>query len=211
MALPPKKLKIYGMEVICPIDPSSKGTWIATSKNYTLVLLNGGFKAHETKPSFRQSRGRIIMDFMQWNNPKLFFENFGFEDMEPFTLVIFNNDNRTEILEIRWCTGQKYLKKLNGEEALIWSSATLYDPLAIENRKSWFLEHLEKSKRNISSENMLDFHLNGGNNDQRNSIKLKRSEGIETVCITQLEIQKHSKCLYFNNLTNNTSKRFIIY
>lgn len=210
-AIPPKKLKINGVEVFCPIDPSSKGTWIATTKCYTLVLLNGGNKKHKVAKNYRQSRGQVILEFLKWNDPHSFFDNFLFEEMEPFTLVLFKNDDRSDISEIKWCSGEKFIRQYDGENSLLWSSVTLYDQSAVEKRKSWFFDHLQNHNLDISSESILEFHQNGGKEDPRDSIKLKREEGIETVCITQIEIYPNSKYLYFNNLTNNTSNRFIIY
>lgn len=210
-AKPPKKLKINGIEIFCPIDPLSNGTWIATSKTYTMVLLNGGYKNHEKKPKYRQSRGRIIMDFMKWNNPLDFFESFEFENMQPFTLVLFKNDDRNQITEIKWCSDKKFYTKFNGESAQIWSSATLYDSIAIENRKTWFFNHLAKVQNEFSGKDILHFHQNGGQEDKENSIQLKRANGIQTVCITQIEIQPNVKSLIFNDLQTHTSKSFIIY
>lgn len=210
-AKPPKKIKINGIEVFCPVDPISKGTWIATSTCYTMVLLNGGYKKHEVKPSYRQSRGQVILEFTKWNDPETFLNNFDFNGMEPFTLVLFKNENRQEITEIKWCSGEKYITHLSGELPLIWSSATLYDQQAMDKRQSWFMDHLSKNLMEISSEIILDFHNTGGKQDLENSIKLKRKNGIETVCITQIEIYPTAKFLFYNDLENNTSNRFVIY
>jgi hypothetical protein len=210
-ARPPKKIKINGTEVFCPIDPISNGTWIATTKCYTLVLLNGGTKKHKIESAYRQSRGQVILEFIKWNNPITFIRKFVFEGMEPFTLVIFKNENRDEIIEIKWCSGQKKVQHLNGDSALIWSSATLYDQQATENRKSWFLDHLCQLEDKISGETIIDFHTNGGKNDPENSIKLKRPNGIETVCITQIEIQTKAKYLIYSDLENKTRHRYVIF
>lgn len=207
----PKKIKVNGIEVFCPIDPTSNGTWIATAKHYTMVLLNGGHKKHETTANYRQSRGQVILEFTKWNDPETFLANFNFEGMEPFTLVLFKNDSRQQITEIKWCSGEKFISHLSGDTALIWSSATLYDQQATENRKSWFLEHLSNIKEKISSEKILDFHKAGGKHDLENSIRLKRKNGIETVCITQIEIYPEAKYLFYNDLENNTSNRLVIY
>jgi hypothetical protein len=210
-AKPPKKIKINGTEVFCPVDPISKGTWIATSKCYTIVLLNGGHKKHEPKAAYRQSRGQVILEFTKWNDPEIFLKKFDFEGMEPFTLVLFKNENRQLITEIKWCSGQKFITHVNGDLAQIWSSATLYDQQASENRKSWFIDYLSKVQEKISSEIILDFHNTGGKQDPENSIRLKRKNGIETVCITQIEIYPNAKYLFYNDLENNTSNRLVIY
>ena len=61
------------------------------------------------------------------------------------------------------------------------------------------------------SEKILDFHNAGGKHDLENSIRLKRKNGIETVCITQIEIYPEAKYLFYNDLENNTSNRLVIY
>jgi uncharacterized protein with NRDE domain len=210
-AKPPKKIVVNGIELFCPVDPISKGTWIATSKFYTLVLLNGGHEKHEVKSNYRQSRGQVIIEFTKWNSPTVFFEEFDFTDMEPFTLLVFDNKNRNEITEIRWSKEKKYLNNLSGDQSRIWSSATLYDSQASENRENWFLKHLTNAQELFSGEYILDFHLNGGSHDPLNSIKLKRDNGIETVCITQIEIYPDAKSLLFNDLISKTNKRLIIF
>jgi hypothetical protein len=73
------------------------------------------------------------------------------------------------------------------------------------------MDHLSKNQLEISSEIILDFHNTGGKHDLENSIKLKRKNGIETVCITQIEIYPTAKFLFYNDLENNTSNRFVIY
>jgi uncharacterized protein with NRDE domain len=210
-AKPPKKISVNGHELFCPIDPNSMGTWIATSQTYTIVLLNGGDKKHEHKPPYRQSRGQVILNFMQYLTVESFYDNYEFQAMEPFTLVIFKNNDRNDISEIKWSSDHKTFKKINGDSAKIWSSSTLYDQIATENRKIWFENHLNEINQEISGEKIMYFHQNGGKNDPENSIKLKRSNGIETVCITQIEIEQNGKSMFYNDLLTNKSNRFIIY
>ncbi len=210
-AKPPRRLKIHTCEVFCPIDPISDGTWIATGSEYTLVILNGGFKKHMPNQRYRQSRGCIIPDFFKWNNPYLFSEKFDFNEMEPFTLIVFRNQNRSEIVEIRWCSGKKHVIPLSGEQARVWSSATLYDSVAEMKRKNWFFSYLQAHKDSISSENLLDFHNTNFSEDPYNSIKLKRENGIETVCISQIEIQPIRKRFYYHSLKTNNPAWYILY
>jgi Transport and Golgi organisation 2 len=206
----PKKIKVNGVEVFCPIDPTSNGTWVATAKHYTMVLLNGGYRNHVSTANYRQSRGQVIAEFVKWNHPETFFKKFDFVGMEPFTLVLFKNEGRKEITEIKWCSNEKFITRLSGDTALIWSSATLYNQQATENRRSWFLEHLSTISEKISGETILDFHYSGGKHDLENSIKLKRKGGIETVCITQIEVRPKTKSLFYFDMLAGKARRYII-
>ena len=209
-AKPPKKLKANGIEIFCPVDPTSGGTWIATSKKHTLVLLNGGYKKHISQPPYRQSRGKVILDFFNWNDADLFLENFAFDQMEPFTLLIFENENQVTITEAKWCSNSVFINKYEGKEPLIWSSATLYDQAAIEKRASWFLDHINTISHENTPEEILEFHENGGNWDENDSINLNRKNGIKTVSITQIEVNKDTKRISYIDMENHSQKRFLV-
>lgn len=210
-ALAPRKYKSGKTELIGPIDPVSKGTWIATSKNYTAVLLNGGFVNHISQAPYKHSRGRVILDFALNNNVLSFFENYDFENIEPFTLVVFEHTLNNAIHEIKWCTGKKHLISHNPDEAHIWSSATLYSPEAILNRSNWFYETVANHKTKIESQVLLDFHLNGGKADLHNSIFLNRNNELKTLSTTQIYIATHSKTMFYYDYVNEINKTFQLY
>jgi Transport and Golgi organisation 2 len=207
-AIHPKKIKFGKKEIICPIDPASNGTWIGTSKLYTMVLLNGAYKNHKSTPPYRQSRGRVIPDFLKIESPKSFFEIFEFQNMEPFTLVLFENQNRNKITEIRWDSIQKSIQEFDGTNPKIWSSATLYNEKAIKKRSNWFFTHLLNNE--LSANSVLKFHHEGGSFDKYDSIKLKRENGIQTQCITQIEIQTTEKTMFFEEIDSKNKSRYLI-
>ncbi|GBL36066.1 hypothetical protein EMGBS15_16610 [Filimonas sp.] len=64
IALLPEKKTMQDIEIIFPTDQQGGGTWIATSKEFTLCLLNGGFEKHIPSPPYRHSRGLVILDFL---------------------------------------------------------------------------------------------------------------------------------------------------
>ena len=208
-AIHPKKLKFGQKEIICPLDPDSNGTWIGTSKLFTMVLLNGGYKNHNSNPPYRQSRGKVILDFLKIESPEIFFRNFEFQNMEPFTLVLFENNNRKNITEIRWDSNQKTFNEFDGTTPKIWSSATLYSENAIKKRSNWFFDHL--SNNDLSANSVLKFHHNGGSFDKYDSIKLKRENGIKTQCITQIEIQTTGKSMLFEEIDSKIKSRYLIF
>ena len=62
-AIPPKKYNINGKQIYFPKDAQAGGTWIATSDDLTVCLLNGASENHIHNPPYRQSRGQLILDF----------------------------------------------------------------------------------------------------------------------------------------------------
>ncbi len=209
-ALAPKRIKIGQSTLIAPIDPVSKGTWIATSKNYSIVLLNGGFVNHECKPPYRISRGQVILDFANFENAKSFFETYTFEGIEPFTLIIFEHGLERNVYEIRWCAGQKHFLKLDASIPHIWSSATLYTPEAIVKRKNWYFSLLEKESKNISPSTILDFHVNGGKEDPHDSIHLTRTDDLKTLSTTQICIDTEGHTMVYKDFLQHINRSYRI-
>nr|MBP6455490.1 NRDE family protein [Chitinophagaceae bacterium] len=51
--------EISSNKIVFPKDSKANGTWISTSKNYSLCLLNGGFEKHKHEPPYKHSRGQL--------------------------------------------------------------------------------------------------------------------------------------------------------
>ena len=127
-AIPPRKYKIEDRYVFFPKDPLGGGTWIASCDTFTLCLLNGGFKKHIPSPPYRHSRGKVILDFYQYLNVERFLQDYNFDNLEPFTLIIISRDISLTISEIRWTGEEVFYKDIASNEPKIWSSVTLYTP-----------------------------------------------------------------------------------
>jgi Transport and Golgi organisation 2 len=207
-ALPPKRIKIGKTMLIAPVDPISQGTWIATSKPYSVVLLNGGFVCHITNPPYRISRGQVILDLATFKNAQDFFNNYNFEGIEPFTLVVFEHGENREINEIRWCSNQKFLKKLDINLPEIWSSATLYSPEAIEKRKAWYMHLISENNNKPLPDDILNFHINGGKGDDYDSIHLRRSEELKTLSTTQISIDTEGHTMVYQDFLQDINKTY---
>jgi len=90
-----------GQTLIFPRDTLAGGTWIATSRaGRTVCLLNGAFVLHKRVLPYRRSRGLILLDFFDWENPDDFFCDYDFEGIEPFTLLFFAQAQLSESLEL---------------------------------------------------------------------------------------------------------------
>jgi Transport and Golgi organisation 2 len=209
-ALPPKKLKIGKTELIAPLDPISKGTWIATSKEYSAVLLNGGFVCHTSQPPYRKSRGQVIPDLATFKDAKDFYQNYNFEGIEPFTLLIFEHGEKREIFEIRWCNNQKFFKKIDETQPEIWSSATLYTPEATAKRKAWYFHLIAQNNNHPLPSTILDFHIHGGKEDSHDSIHLRRSEELKTLSTTQISIDAEGHTMVYQDFLQDINKVYRI-
>lgn len=191
-AIAPKAYDVNGRSITFPKDPLGGGTWIAASKNQSVILLNGGHRIHKHNPPYRQSRGMIVLDYFNYENPKIFFEQYQFEGLEPFTLVITGEN----ISEIRWDEDGKTINEFDANKAKIWSSVTLYTDEVISKREDWFQDFLSQNP-NPTKELALDFHENGGDGDKSNSLKMHRGEEVRTLGISQIVSSKGSKLMNY--------------
>lgn len=198
-AFPPQKYELEDQYVFFPKDPVGDGTWIASCIRFTLCLLNGGLEKHIPAPPYRQSRGRIILDFYKYQDFNNFANNYQFEGIEPFTLVIIDRNNKLSINELHW-TGKQIIQKENdAQKPHIWSSVTLYSPEIRQEREKWFADFLQRNP-DCTEENVLNFHHFGGKGDIRNDIKMNRENKLKTLSVTQFSISKEHFLVKYQDL-----------
>ncbi len=205
-AIPPRKYEIGGRYVFYPQDPSSGGTWIGGCDTFTLCLLNGGFVKHTPTPPYRHSRGKVILDFYQYCDTSKFIQNYNFENIEPFTLIIIDRNNTLIISEICWTGKEVFYKNIPINEPRIWSSCTLYSPEIIQLREEWFADFLQKTP-DFSDEDILQFHHFGGNGDAKNDIKMNRENKLKTLSVTQFVIDDENFVVRYEDLQKD--KNFV--
>jgi hypothetical protein len=179
-ALHPKKYIEDSIDITYPKDGKASGTWIGySSKNRLICLLNGGFKNHISKKSYRKSRGIIVKDLLKENDIFSALSKINLKNIEPFTLVIVDWNKKLQLIELVWDGHNKHIKKLN-QVKHIWSSSTLYNEEMKQLRKDWFADwKLEDKQKDI-----LKFHHNAGIGDCNVDVIMKR-EKVGTVSITQ--------------------------
>jgi uncharacterized protein with NRDE domain len=75
-AMPPAFHLLKGKKIIFPKDAKAGGTWFASANNVVVaVLLNGAFVKHIAKPQYRKSRGLILLEMMEADDPLVFFRD----------------------------------------------------------------------------------------------------------------------------------------
>lgn len=187
-----------------PRDTAAGGTWIAISgKDKLVCLLNGAFVRHNRRPSYRPSRGLMVLDFFAFPKATHFFSQYQFEDMEPFTMIIYDQG---QLFDLRWDEQQKHIRKLDIDHFHIWSSATLYGPEAQEKRIKWFNQWREAQKKYPSRENILDFHRHAGEGDPWNDVVMNRNGLVQTVSITSIEKTPATIDMQYHDLLNQQTK-----
>lgn len=202
-ALPPSTYVHGGIEVVYPKDTQAGGTWLASAKNgYSLCLLNGAYVKHKHNPTYKHSRGLVVLDFFKFNNIDGFLTAYDFSNIEPFTLVIIDG-NRSQIQEIRWDGTIPNSTAKDWNKPHIWSSATLYEPSVIEQREQWFFDFLALNP-NADLNQLLHFHHFGGNDtSESNRLLMNRNNILKTISITGIKKCMLQTMMHYEDLIEN--------
>ena len=105
-----------GQKLFFPKDADAGGTWIVMKENGdAAVLLNGAFICHTAEPPYRLSRGIILLDIISTEKPSVTFAKINLQDIEPFTLVLLENNC---LYEFMWDGSEKFCKQLNIQHAI---------------------------------------------------------------------------------------------
>ncbi len=207
-ALAPRNYGLNGKNIMYPKDQKAGGTWFAVDENgIVLVLLNGGIKKHDPLFLYRKSRGLIVLDIISNASPKDFWNEINLEDIEPFTLVLYQKE---ELYELIWDGITKWKTLLDVAKNHIWSSVTLYSEEIRKKRSNCFFNFL-KDRNEISALDMLHFHRNTQNDDSENGLIINRENALKTLSVTQVVIKQNKGTMKYFDLikTEDFSTSFI--
>jgi len=198
---------INGQKIVYPKDPKAGGTWIAIGEKGRMVcLLNGGFIKHVVSPPYKKSRGLIVLDSFEWDSFEAFAKKYDFDNVEPFTLIGINPSEG--YFELKWTGQMRFLRKLDNNMPIIWSSSTLYDRSIRLRRKTWFDQWL--LEKNTSPEAIIDFHLNGGEQDPVNGFIMNRSNKVCTTSISQVVYKNQKTRIRHTDLITDESTQLVL-
>lgn len=204
-ALHPAEYSIFGRTLYFPKEPLAGGTWIVTDRQrFTLCLLNGAFVLHERNPPYRLSRGQMVLEFFKYANVSTFLGEYNFSGIEPFTLVLVDSTDKTELTELVWDGITAHIRKPSTSEPHIWSSATLYPKEIANQRRDWFRAWLQEHQ-GFEQTDIIDFHKYGGRGDLWNNFVMKRGDNLETVSITSIEKGDEFSIKYEDLLTKEVT------
>lgn len=186
-AVSPAFTRNNSITFLAPQDALGGGTWIGVNDSETvIILLNGGFSNHTRKDQYHKSRGLIVTDLLATAMPIIHWELFDLTDIEPFTLVVWSE---RMLFHLVWDGQQKFRIKLNAAEAHIFSSATLYNNQAKENRQAAFQKWLSQHP-DVTQASLLNFF--NSIPDCENGFMINRSEKIKTLSYSYLELSNHA-------------------
>jgi len=198
-ALPPKTVTHSNLQIMYPVDGLAGGTWIAARNDgQVCVLLNGAFANHTSTGNYAKSRGNMLKEMMLHPNLQTYLQQVPLHNMEPFTLVAFTNGY---LHEYRWDGTDLFTKQLNEHKPHIWSSATLYTAGAVEKRRGWFTHWF--AKKEMTTENIWQFHQWGGEGDDHDKICMNRINETRTVSITMVQLANQQVTMRYFDVPNN--------
>lgn len=199
-AVEPRNYSINNKNIIFPKDAKSGGTWFAVDENGTiLVLLNGAKEKHQPAHSYRKSRGLIVLELIGNASPKDLWTAIDLENIEPFTLILFQNN---ELFQLRWNGLAKETTLLDSAKNYIWSSSTLYSKDIRENRLNWFYSLLESNPA-VAQQEMRDFHRYTEAENQENGLVINRNDKLKTLSITQAVSEMNKMAILHSDLVAN--------
>lgn len=197
VAAAPRNYNHNGKKIMYPKDSKAGGTWFAMDENGTvLVLLNGGIIKHNPASEYRKSRGLIVLDIIEKDSPKDFWKQINLDNIEPFTLVLYQEKS---LFELIWDGCHKRTVQLDENQNHIWSSVTLYPEEIRKERSKWFFDFL-KNKNEIAALDMLDFHKNTHSGDTQNGLIINRENIMKTLSVTQVVTEQNKGAMKYYDL-----------
>ncbi len=198
----PEIREINGKKIMYPRDPQGGGSWIAVSETgNTAILLNGAMRGHIPRPPYRKSRGLILLDLVADDSPADAFEKMRFEGIEPFTVILFDDQ---KLYCGKWDGMMKWIEPLAVTQPYIWSSVTLYDPEAIRRRESWFKKWIQETPY-PGSLDIFHFHQKGGDGDPFNDILMNRQDLLFTNSISSVRLSADAAHFRYLDLRSGLS------
>ncbi len=174
------------VKFLSPVDAYAGGTWIGVNDfNNVIILLNGGFESHTRKRFYRKSRGLIVLELLSSELPVVDWNLMNLIDVEPFTLIVFSDDN---LFQLVWDGTNKTRMLLDATIPHIFSSSTLYLAKAKADRKDMFDNWIAMNPP-VSKLSLLNFFKSFDNKE--NGFIIDRSSTMKTISYSFIELQHH--------------------
>jgi len=197
-ATPPMEHQYSFGKILFAQDGEKGGTWMGAHENGNImVLMNGAFERHKRQEAYRESRGIIFLEIFNGPEPVRNFDTIELNDIEPFTLVQWQQDS-SSLWEMRWDGESKFIAEKKPDIPQIWSSAMLYDKPVIEKREQWFDKWLQEG-HNFNFQEIMKFHEFGGDGDEMTDLKMNRNGILKTVSITVVEALDNEFVMHYHD------------
>lgn len=209
VAFEPKKIIYNEKPLYFPQDTQSGGTWfVVNAASEVFVLLNGAETKHIPNPPYKKSRGMIPLELASASNFDRAWRDIDLLNLEPFTIVVFVHHT---LAQIRWDGEHKTRQVLNNDKAHIWSSATLYEPNIIQERKSLFKNFISSKNNFVNEDDLIQFHTTTKIEDLENGLIINRNQEMLTKSVTQCVLKKNQFTITHSDLISNTNYQLIEY
>lgn len=209
----PQCFRIRERRVLMPLDPQGGGSWVALSEEgRAACLLNGAWHSHESHPPYARSRGLLLRESFEWEDPERFAEEVPLEgigpdalNVEPFTLVLLSSSPTPSIRVLRWDEEKRDVRKLDPSSPHVFSAPKLYSTRAMEDCEARFEEMLQRVSGTASLEDLERF-----NEGERYRLKVEKSgdepvESLETLSRTSLRFGKDRAEMGYEDLEQRVS------
>jgi Transport and Golgi organisation 2 len=195
-AFKPSLFETDAANFIAPLDGEAGGTWIgANDLGTVIILLNGAHQNHEKKPGYRLSRGLIVRELLASELPVIDWSMLELDNIEPFTLIVWTDHM---LFELVWDGEHRHRTKLDQDEPHIWSSSTLYDTAAKEERTNRFM-HWTQQRPVPSSNSVMRFFESF--NDRNNGFLMHRGPSLQSLSYTFIETNgNNTTSLHYHDL-----------
>lgn len=205
-ATKPAVSEIDGLSFLAPTDTMAGGTWLGVNSiGNIIILLNGGFENHSRKNYYRKSRGLIVTELLALAQPVIEWDMMEMEDIEPFTLIIWANNN---LYQLVWDGNKRHKIQLDQTLPYIWSSATLYNAAAKAKREQLFKNWMAANPL-VSNLSLLDFFKSY--HDAENGFMINRNESIKTLSFSSIKLAENNKAVmcYYDFFTPSYSNKLL--
>lgn len=209
-ALAPKMYEELDTQLYYPKDTFAGGTWMGIGRNHQLMcLMNGAFERHQRKTYYRKSRGVVVKELLASPHIIDTIKSYDLTDIEPFFALLFSWKNKLTITEFVWDGNKRLLMEVTPNQPKIWSAAMTYDQNQRDDREiQW--KQLVTDEKNISSENVWDFHHLTHFGDKE-GITINRGI-LQTTSISQyINLQNRPSFRFHSLLTNEEQNEKLIW
>ena len=196
-AIEPRTYHLNNKKIIFPKDNKAGGTWYAIDEHSNvLVLLNGAEEKHVLKERYRKSRGLIVLDLMSSHSPLEAWNDIDLENIEPFTLVLFESQ---KLYQLRWNEIKKEAIILDATQSHIWSSSTLYAAEIRQKRADWFMKFIDFNPE-VNETELLNFHRYTEAENNEHGLVINRNDFLKTSSITQTILEQNKVAIHYSDL-----------
>lgn len=200
----PRVYREYNTQLFYPKDTKAGGTWIGVDqKNLLICLMNGAFKRHQHKASYRKSRGIVVKELLASSNFLSDVDQYYFEGIEPFFALVFSWKNDIKIYELVWDGIEIHLHKKDETKSLIWSAAQTYTKEQHQKKEKKFMTFLKNDKSGgTTAKRIWTFHHSRGNKNEEGMI-INRGR-LKTTSVSQFQHRSNGRNYFrFHNLVTD--------